>query len=233
MGKWTLGAFGGSVVLGDFASWETARSAAEEALAEASAEGCEPPPRKTTWSHGTLTAPDGESEDLRVAIEPEEPDCSDRDGHEWVDDGGPWGSGGGVRLRSVCRLCGLSIVTDTWATDPHDGSQGHDATEYLAPGEDGYSASWPEQLARAREIARRVADECVQQAADECVEDPDQPGGWTGGDPDEWAPLDADMAALSDALGSVPLVAMSAVEDTFLTAFFEAAERVSASRRDA
>ena len=225
-GKWMLWMDGGGVPLGECASWEDALAEAREALAE----GWEPS-RKTWWSHGSVVSPDGDTEHLRVAIEPEEPACSDRDGHEWADDGGPWGSGGGVRLRSVCRLCGLSRMTDTWATDPHDGSQGHEATEYARPGEQQYRASWPEQVERAEQIAREVAEECVRAAAEQCAEDPDQPGGWTGGDPAEWSPQPSDSEALWDALDrETPLVAASVVEDAFMSAYIDAALRVVEER---
>jgi len=56
-------------------------------------------------------------------------DC-DRDGGDH-DDGDNWivldqrGHGGGVIVTERCRGCGQERVTNTWATSPLDGSQGH------------------------------------------------------------------------------------------------------------
>jgi len=221
---------GDEISLGRFDGGEDgAREAAEQTLWHNAVELL-----ATTWEHGTLVHPDGERTRLRVAVHPEEPFCADRDGHDWADDGGPWGSGGGVRIRSTCRLCGLSMISDSWATDPYDGSQGHASTEYLRPRDRGYSSSWPEDAQRAYRIARKCAQESVRQAAAECAEDEDQPGGWTGGDPDEWTPEPADMEALADALDrEVPLVAVPVVEDAFVEAYCEAAREVADAREAA
>jgi hypothetical protein len=45
------------------------------------------------------------------------------------------GHGGGVRITEVCRHCGVRRITDTWATNPCDGTQGYECVEYHAAGE--------------------------------------------------------------------------------------------------
>lgn len=96
--------------------------------------------------------PDGDAElvgTASVELHPEEPKCSGED-HAWAsphsllgglkENPGVWGSGGGVRIKEVCRHCGAYKLTDTWATDPRDGSQGHTSVEYLEPDEE--SLAW-------------------------------------------------------------------------------------------
>lgn len=67
-----------------------------------------------------------------ITIEPEEPECADGHEHSWAapftllggleENPGVWGHGGGVIIRRVCRHCGTYKVTDTWATNPSDGT---------------------------------------------------------------------------------------------------------------
>lgn len=106
-------------------------------------------PDKTFWLTGYLKQVDeaGEMvEDWRVrqAIHPKEPECSDADGHVWdnpfqvvggvVENPGVWGHGGGAYIHECCMNCGCGRVTDTWATDMEDGTEGHTSIQYK-PGE--------------------------------------------------------------------------------------------------
>lgn len=79
-------------------------------------------------------APVGEPDPcpIKVTVHPDEPPCPDGDEHDW-EDGPVFGSGGGVRYRDTCRRCGLARVTDTWGTDPYDGTQGHQTVRYESP----------------------------------------------------------------------------------------------------
>jgi len=79
-------------------------------------------------SVGRVSAePDG-TEDIQgwrtvmVQLDPVPPQCSGRQqAHDF--DGGPsYGSGGGVKYTDTCRKCRLRRTTDTWATDPADGT---------------------------------------------------------------------------------------------------------------
>ncbi len=79
-------------------------------------------------------------ERIKVAIEPDEPECIDDDGHDWrsplalvggdPDNPGVWGHGGGVVTRECCVRCGYGKVTDTWARDPVDGEEGLRSVSY-------------------------------------------------------------------------------------------------------
>lgn len=82
---------------------------------------------------------------VRVTLPPEAPKCSGGS-HAWCspyellgglkENPGVFGHGGGVRIREVCKHCGVSRVTDTWATNPRDGTQGHETVEYFPAGEE-------------------------------------------------------------------------------------------------
>lgn len=73
-------------------------------------------------------------------LEPDEPNCSHDDGHDWqspleivggiAENPGVWGNGGGVTINECCMHCGCRKFTDTWATDPSNGTQGHETVEY-------------------------------------------------------------------------------------------------------
>lgn len=68
----------------------------------------------------------------RIARHPVEPPGD----HDWRDDGpgcGVRGSGGGVVVVERCAITGWARVTDTWATDPADGTQGHTSIRYIPP----------------------------------------------------------------------------------------------------
>lgn len=132
---------------------------AEEAAQEFIETGAYEPPTATEWVDVRVAAlpPDSGlepgdewlSEGLReslewdrvtVRIDPEEPECSATDGHDWrsphsvvggvKENPGVWGHGGGVIITEVCRHCGVYRVTDTWATRPDTGDQGLRSVEY-------------------------------------------------------------------------------------------------------
>lgn len=91
---------------------------------------------------------DGEFRDtlghVRVTLPPSEPPCV-AGSHAWCsphsllgglkESPGVFGHGGGVRIKEVCKHCGTCRLTDTWATHPSDGTQGHETVEYFPPGE--------------------------------------------------------------------------------------------------
>ena len=82
---------------------------------------------------------------VRVVLPPEEPKCSGGS-HAWCapyellggmeENPGVFGHGGGVRIKEVCKRCGTGRLTDTWATNPCDGTQGHETVEYSPAGEE-------------------------------------------------------------------------------------------------
>lgn len=78
-----------------------------------------------------MAADAGDRESHLIEVEPAVPECAEgSDGHDWQDDGGPWGHGAGVKYREVCRRCGCARVIDTWAQDHATGVQGLHAVEY-------------------------------------------------------------------------------------------------------
>jgi hypothetical protein len=103
----------------------------------------------TQWWHVTVRMVDADADgddvvvdSLRVQVDPGEPDCADDHEHHWIsphwllggvqENPGVVGHGGGVVCTEVCRHCGCARVTDTWATDPEDGTQGHTTVSYEA-----------------------------------------------------------------------------------------------------
>ena len=95
------------------------------------------PEHGTIWCDVAILDADGdEVETVTVAIDPDEPDCSDGCGHEWVSDGASGfgtvvcGHGGGVVCRSVCARCGVRRISDSWAQRPDTGEQGLDSVSY-------------------------------------------------------------------------------------------------------
>jgi hypothetical protein len=93
--------------------------------------------RGTWWCHVTCHCEaTGETEHVRVEIAPVEPDCDDEhEDHDWRQRH-VVGNGGGVIVTEVCRHCGQRRITNTWAQDAHDGTQGHTAISYESPDED-------------------------------------------------------------------------------------------------
>jgi hypothetical protein len=79
-------------------------------------------------------------EPIKVALETPEPDCAEGQEHVWRSphsvvggcdsNPGVQGHGGGVIMHEVCRHCGTHRVTDTWAQDMTDGTQGLTRVEY-------------------------------------------------------------------------------------------------------
>lgn len=96
---------------------------------------------ETTWVNVTVTDPeDGHYTRVKITVDPEEPDCSHEDGHEWEapfsivggirENPGVHGHGGGVTIHEVCCHCGCHRHRDTWAQDPEDGTQGLESVRY-------------------------------------------------------------------------------------------------------
>ncbi len=73
-------------------------------------------------------------------VDEDPPPCIDSDDHDWQspheivggikENPGVWGNGGGVIINEVCMRCGCQKTTDTWATHPENGSQGHTVVTY-------------------------------------------------------------------------------------------------------
>ena len=94
----------------------------------------------------------------RLAIHPQPPKCRGEE-HVWCspyhilggmkENPGVWGNGGGAKIKEVCSECGIYKLTDTWATNPVNGTQGHTSVEYL-PADD-RSLEWVDQLGSATE----------------------------------------------------------------------------------
>lgn len=92
--------------------------------------------------HECQTAEEEEDvETVRVAIDPEEPECAPYgEEHDWQSpheilggcesSPGVWGHGGGVWIHEVCMRCGCLRVIDTWAQDMETGQQGLHSVRY-------------------------------------------------------------------------------------------------------
>lgn len=70
--------------------------------------------------------------DYRIAIDPPVPPCTDSRGHDWRHES-VTGHGGGVIETERCSRCGWRKITDTWAQDPVDGTQGLVSYSYSPP----------------------------------------------------------------------------------------------------
>jgi len=127
MNFWTLTSPDGDTIEVDVVDLAAAEIAAADWVADYAE-----PTHRTTWETITITSPDGDSVELHVEVEPEEPECSEDDGHDWRD-GSVYGSGGGVAWTSTCKGCGLRRRTDTWAADPCSGWRYGTMVEYLLP----------------------------------------------------------------------------------------------------
>jgi len=103
------------------------------------------------WRQGLALDDEGEVVDVMIGreqhmieIDPDEPECSHDDGHDWqtphelfgglAQNPGCFGKGGGVVQHEVCMRCGCERVKDTWAQDPTTGAQGLTSVRY-EPGE--------------------------------------------------------------------------------------------------
>lgn len=95
---------------------------------------------KTFWVSVYCTqVKDGEEMDesikVKIAVEPEDPDCEEDECHEW-EQILVRGHGGGVIVKEQCSHCKKLKITDTWAQDCSDGEQGLESVEYREAEED-------------------------------------------------------------------------------------------------
>jgi hypothetical protein len=95
---------------------------------------------RTLWLSASVMRRDGDIVgEVEVTLHPDPPACRG-DEHAWSsphavvgglrENPGVWGSGGGVKIKEVCRKCGCYKLTDTWATNPSNGTQGHTSVGY-------------------------------------------------------------------------------------------------------
>lgn len=182
-------------------------SSGREAAEEYVAEGDWGERTKTSWvrvyawrgERGTDLAEETR-ETHTIEIEPDEPECSHDDGHDWQSpveivggiesNPGVRGHGGGVVVDECCVRCGCRRTTDTWAQDRDTGEQGLTSVEYE---EGAYAEELDRAVARALEggpIPDGMEDypvPCAYCAADvpltDAVDVPDED------DDEEWAEL--------------------------------------------
>jgi len=74
-----------------------------------------------------------------VILDPNPPTCSG-DSHDWQspieivggckENPGVHGHGGGAIINEVCVNCGTERITDTWAQNPCNGTQGYTTVQY-------------------------------------------------------------------------------------------------------
>lgn len=101
---------------------------AQEA-AEAYVEGSDWTQEHTWWARLTVTAPDGEETGHTIAIDPEEPRCTEAE-HEW-DEGQAWGAAsGGVVSTDICQHCNIRRVNASQASCPVTGQTMGPAVSY-------------------------------------------------------------------------------------------------------
>jgi len=72
-----------------------------------------------SWNAGRYT----------IAVDPDEPDCTDDGGHDWVEDYTTF-HGGSTYTQETCAICGLRKITDGWARDPKSGAEGLHSVSY-------------------------------------------------------------------------------------------------------
>lgn len=124
---------------------ESLREALDQAAAWAR-DGDWPIDDRTIWVRVEVTATEADEDDytesgsIRVAIDPEEPECDGGTEHDWqspveivggiAENPGVWGHGGGVTITECCMHCGCARMTDTWAQDPETGEQGLESVSY-------------------------------------------------------------------------------------------------------
>ena len=83
-------------------------------------------------------APQPEWTWYEITLDPEEPQCTEE--HDWqtphhivgglAENPGCFGHGAGITQTCVCVHCGCRRTTDTWATRPDNGTQGHTSVRY-------------------------------------------------------------------------------------------------------
>jgi hypothetical protein len=129
---------------------ETVVEIEAESAEDAAAEYVEPyDPGETTYWVDVRVSRDPSLEDEarhKIAVDPPAPACAEGHEHDWRapfevvggirENPGVWGHAGGVRITEVCYHCGAYRDTDTWATDPSDGTQGHASTRYRSADEE-------------------------------------------------------------------------------------------------
>lgn len=135
---------------------ESAKAAAAEYVAGGDWGGG----NETIWVN-VWAEEDGVRTRHKIAIEPEAPDC-DADEHDWAspievvggiqENPGVMGNGGGVVITEVCRHCGCYRITNTWAQDMSDGTQGLESVEYREADE--ASLAWVEKEKADNETER-------------------------------------------------------------------------------
>ena len=107
----------------------------------------------TKWITISVTPLDGAGEPIddrresvKIAIDPEEPECIDDHDHEWKspievvggikENPGVWGHGGSVTIHTICCHCGHSSPRRSLGARSVDGEQGLTSTEYREPDEE-------------------------------------------------------------------------------------------------
>ena len=88
----------------------------------------------TWYAHNVDDRNNSNSRDF--TIDPEVPECEPGQDHEWQDHDQAVGSGGGIKFSERCRHCATVKRTDTWATNPTDGTQGHTSIAFENPERD-------------------------------------------------------------------------------------------------
>ncbi len=125
------------------------------------------PTSATVWRDVNVGHPGVDSDDISsktVKIDPVEPKCKCRHGHDWVQFS-VVGNGGGVICHDRCSWCGVVMITDTWAQRPDTGEQGLRSVSY--PNLDDYQAD--ETI--ARRVGKRFDDDGQCWEIDDAGED--------------------------------------------------------------
>ncbi len=95
-------------------------AATAQQAAEAYAEDSDWTQEHTWWARLTVTAPDGEETRHTIAIDPEEPACT-QDEHDWAE-GAVYGvRNGGVASKDDCSHCGACRLNQSRASCPVTG----------------------------------------------------------------------------------------------------------------
>lgn len=98
---------------------------------------------RKTWriaADGSVSEERIDEKTVKVAIDPDEPECEVGREHKWCaphevvggikENPGVWGRGAGVLMTRVCKYCGVYCKTNTWAQDRTDGEQGLTSVRY-------------------------------------------------------------------------------------------------------
>lgn len=128
---------------------EDAREQLDEWLREGW--GCE----GDVWVDGHAYPEDEDTDRIETSLDylpPLAPDCADGHEHEWIaphsvlgglkENPGVWGHGGGIVYEELCEHCHVKRVTDTWATNPINGTQGHRVVRYESGHIDDDTGEW-------------------------------------------------------------------------------------------